>query len=277
MTPCRSYRSYGSCTAKVLEVVQQSSRPIDAAEISQKTGIKVTTCRKCLSRLKKKGKIKKHSYGFYASLLDNVPLDSSMVTAAGSPPTLKDPEPRLHCLRLKVFDVTGKQRRWRLDFGLVKVSFQRYASGTAQVFVDCRKDCSFDYVAFTLLLEIVLREVGQTDWNRVLVSSYELNHDYVGLRLDGVKAITLTTFDGSFRRVYNKRLGLRDEVKTIGSVQVDKVLSLLEGSSIYNATHLLSSAVIELRQSNSTISDVAHQMRRLVDAWLARDARKGGD
>lgn len=272
VTSCRA--NYSSCISKVLQVVQQSSRPIDAWEISKKTGIRETTCRKCLSRLKRKGNIGKHSKGFYTSLSYNVTPGSSMVAAAGGSIALKNPKPRLHCLRLRVFDVAGNPRSWRLDFGLVRVAFQRYDNGKAQIFVHCLKEYSLDYVAFRLLVEIALREVGQADWNKVLATSFEFNHDYAGLMLDGVKAITLTTLDGSFRRIYNKRLGLRDEVKTVGSIQVDRVLSLLEGGNIYNAMQLLSSAVTELRQSNSTISDVAHQMRRLVDAWFARDAAK---
>jgi len=270
-----SCRTYGSCTAKVLEVVQQSLRPIDAAEISQKTGIKVTTCRKCLSRLKRKGNIGKHSKGFYTSLSYNVTPGSSMVAAVGSPPALKNPEPRLHCLRLRVFDVAGNPRRWRLDFGLVKVSFQKYANGTAQVFADCKKEYSLDYLAFRLLIQIVIREVNQADWKKVIATSYEFNHDYVGLRFDGVKAITLTTLDGSFRRVYNKRHKLRDEVKTVGSIQVDRVLSLLEGGSIYNAMQLLSATVAEIRQTNNVMSDAAHQMRRLADAVLGQRTCRG--
>jgi hypothetical protein len=144
-----------------------------------------------------------------------------VVAAAGSPTALKNPEPRLHCLRLRVFDVAGNPRRWRLDFGSVKVSFQKYANRTVQVFADCKKEYSLDYLAFRLLIQIVIREVNQTDWKKVIATSYEFNHDYVGLRLDGVKAITLTTLDGSFRRVYNKRHKLRDEVKTVGSIQVE--------------------------------------------------------
>lgn len=269
VTSCRA--NYGSCSAKVLEVVQQSSRPIDTSEISKKTGIKETTCRKCLSRLKRKGKIGKHSKGFYTSLSYNVTPGGGMVAAAGSPVALTNPESKLHCLRLRVFGVAGSPRRWRLDFGLVKVSFQKYANGTVQVFADCKKEYSLDYIAFRLLIRIVMCEVNQTDWTKVIATSYEFNHDYVGLRLDGVKAVTLTALDGSFRRVYNKGHKLRDEVKTVGSIQVDRVLSLLEGGNIYNAMRLLSSAVTELRQSNSTISDVAHQMRRLVDAVWTRN------
>jgi DNA-binding Lrp family transcriptional regulator len=243
-------------------------------EISQKTGIKVTTCRKCLSRLEKKGKIRKHSYGFYTSLSYDVAVGSSMVGAAGSPLAL-NPEPRLHCLRLRVFDVAGNPRRWRLDFGLVRVSFKRYAHGTAQVFVHCRRGCSLDYIAFRFLVEIVLRQVHQHDWKKVIATSFEFNHDYAALRLDGVKAITLTTFDGSFRRVYSKRHGLRDEVKTVGSVQADRVLSLLKGGDTYNATRFLSDAVAELRQTNNIMSDAAHQMRRVADAVVKQGTGRG--
>jgi hypothetical protein len=231
----------------------------------------VVTCRKCLTRLNKKGKIKKHSYGFYVPLSGNVTLNSSMVSAVGGLP----PEPRLHCLRLKVSDVVGKAGSWRRDVDFVRVTFQRYANGKAQIFVHCRKGYSLDYVAFRLLVDKVLREIGQADCRKVSVTNFEFNHDYLGLKLDGVRAVTLTTLDGSFRRVYSKRLGLRDEVKTVGSVSVNKVFHLLEGGHIYNATQLLLSAVVELRQSNIIISDVAKSTHRLVD-WLLRQNKRWG-
>jgi hypothetical protein len=270
-----SRRSYGWCIAKVLEVVDQSPQPIRAIEINRSTGIKVTTCRKCLSRLAKKGKIKKHSYGYYASLSDNVALNRSMVAAADSPLVLNNAELRLHCLRLRVFDVSGNPRKWFLDLDVVKISLQRYASRTAQVFVDCMKDYSLDYVAFRLLVEIALHEVGQTDWDNVLVTSHEFNHDYLGLRLDGVTATTLKAIDGSFRRVYNKRYGLRDEVKTVGSIGVEDVLRLLEGGTNYSIMQRLSVISEEIREERSAVSEAAQQMRRLVDELLGKQTDGG--
>ena len=212
VTTCRHQygrSQYGYCTAKVRQIVEQSLRPITAAEIGEITGIKVATCRKCLTRLARKGFIRRRFHGSYTSLSYDVTRSSSMVTpTAGKPLVIKEPEPRLHCLRLRVFDVVGNPKKWKRDFGFVKVKFQRYANAKAQVFVDCSRECSLDYIAFRFLLEIALREVGQEDWGKVLASSYEFNHDYEGLRLDGVKAVTLTAFDGSFRRVYAKRHSL---------------------------------------------------------------------
>jgi hypothetical protein len=39
----------------------------------------------------------------------------------------------------------------------------------------------------------------------------------------------MKAFDGSFRWFYNKRFGLRDEVKVVGSSRVENVLLLMQG------------------------------------------------
>lgn len=273
-TSCRS--SYGSCAAKVLQIVGQSHRLTTLKEISDTTGIKNATCRTCLSRLAKKHKITKLCFGYYAPLSYDAALSGSIVAGvAGNPKAVNSPEPRLHCLRLRVLKVAGTPKKWHLEFSFVKVTFQRYANWTAQVFTYCSKGCSLDYVAFRLLLEIVLREVGQTVWDKVLATSYEFNHDYAGLKLDGAKAITLTAFDGSFRRVYAKQGGLRDEVKIVGSAQVDKVLSLLKGDGVYNITQFLSDLIAEIRQDRAIMADAANSMRRLAYATFEKAANSG--
>ena len=67
----------------------------------------------------------------------------------------------------------------------------------------------------------------------------------------------------------------RDEVKVGGSVQVDKVLSLLEGGSSYNSTQLLFEAVAELRKTNDIMSEAARSMYKLVNAVLGRKPGQG--
>lgn len=255
----------------VRQIVDQTPQPITAVEISKGTGFKVGTCRACLSRLARKRLIKKQSYGYYTSLFYDVMRHSRMVPASlGDLTTLKYVEPRLHCLRLRVLDVKGNPEKWQLDLDLIKVKFQTYRNGRAQVFIDCKKEYSLDYPAYKLLVELVLREVGQKEWDKVRAISYEYNLDYPGLKLDGVRAVTLTAFDGSFRRVYNKRHGLRDEVKIVGSVQADKVLSLLKGDATYSATQFLSEAIADMRQTEVIVLEAVQSMKRLADAVVKR-------
>jgi hypothetical protein len=247
--------------------------------VSQRTGLKHSTVKKTLYRLEGKGFVKKFCYGYYQRLGDNATLKGSMVGGeSGVSVTQNVVEPRLHCLRLRVCGVVGVPCRWVRDFGVVGVVFERFENGSVLVFVDGVGDYCFDYVGFRLLVESVLGELGVSDWGKVAVSSFEFNNDFLGARLDGVQAVTLKSFDGSFRRVYNKRFGLRDEVKAVGSRRVEDVLALLQGGvSQYNLLQLLFANLQKMGEyvevakiDRKLFSDAVSSMRRLAEAILKK-------
>ena len=274
VTLCHSYyQSPPSATSKqVLQTIEQSSIPITALEISQITKISSSTVRKTLERLTKKRFIQKISYGLYASWKYDVTLESSMGKGEC------DWGPRLHCLRLRASGLPGGPCVRKRDLGAVRVTAQRFKNGSGVVFVECVGDYSLDYVAFRLLLDAIsvdLEWLGVDDWRKMMVSSFEFNNDWQGIRLDGVKAVTVKAFDGSFRRIYNKRFGLRDEVKVVGARRVEDVLLLMQGGvSTYSTQQFLFQTLQQLKIQNSLSMENAAQNHRLFTEFLRRRGRK---
>ena len=108
-----------------------------------------------------------------------------------------------------------------------------------------------------------------------MVSSFEFNNDWQGIRLDGVKAITVKAFDGSFRRIYNKRFGLRDEVKAVGARRVEDVLSLMQGGvSTYTTQQFLFRTLQQLEIQNKLNAENGVQNRRIFTEFLRRRGHK---
>ena len=231
--------------AQILETIETSSFPITPIETSSFTGIKHSTARKYVKRLEGMGRILRVYYGHYVATNNLFTPVRSMV---------KSDFPKLHCLRLRVIDFVGAGRRDSINFGYLKLVFQYHNNKSVTVFVDCVGSYSLDYIAFRLLVELVMKELGLEDWKNVTVSSFELNNDFEGIRLDGVQAVTLKAFDGSFRRMYQKHFGVRDEVKVVGSVPVENVLTLLKGGvDSYNISQLLFGVAQEIRAEREAV------------------------
>jgi len=254
---------------RILETIENSSSPITPKEISSSTKINPATVRKYVRKLEKMKHITKVFYGHYVST-------KNLFTSGGS--IVKSDCPKIHCLRLRIVDFIGELKTFSHNFGYLKLVFQHYTNGSVTVFVDCVGSYSLDYVAFRLLVELISKELGLEDWEKVTVTSFEFNNDFEGARLDGAKAVTLRAFDGSFRRVYQKSLGIRDEVKVVGSNKVKDVLSLLQGGvDSYNTSQLLFGLVQEIRLEREAVKfqsglvvDAVYSMRKCVEAMEAR-------
>jgi hypothetical protein len=123
---------------------------------------------------------------------------------------------------------------------------------------------------------LFLKELRLADWNRVFVSSFECNTDFEGLHLDGVKAVSLMSFDGSFGRAYARKFGLRDEVRVVGNRRIEDVLALLQGGvSNYSVVQLLFMNLGKIddyfeatKFQNRFVGEAVEQMRRMADAVI---------
>jgi hypothetical protein len=279
---CHSY--YGSLptgkTRQIFDTVNKSPVPITPSEIAQETKINPGTVRKELTRLETKGFIRKECYGHYVSQLADVTLSQSMVgsdsdnRAQGLTASL----PTLHSLWLTVKSVSVGAGRWELDLDVAKLTFLVHKNATAQIYVDAVDDYSWDYAGFRVLVEIFRRELRLESLENIMVTSQEWNNDFIGFRLDGVQALTLTAFDGSFRRLYNKKLGLRDEVRIHSQIELENVLAVMKGGvSASNLYQWLFLTIKELKASNElsekrdrALADALSSMKRLTDALLRK-------
>jgi hypothetical protein len=85
----------------------------------------------------------------------------------------------------------------------------------------------------------------------------------------------MKAFDGSFRRIYNKRFGLRDEVKVVGARRVEDVLLLMQGGvSTYSTLQFLFQTLQQLKIQNKLNVENVAQNRRLFTEFLRRRGQK---
>jgi len=251
----------------ILKQVEDSLYSITPSEISSNTGINANTVRKYLRDLENKGFVHRKFHGHYVSARNLVISDTCMVSDVSGV--------RVHGLRFRVLGVGVGEGSWVRDFGVLRLRFVVHGNGNAEVFVGCGRDVSLNYVAFRLVVGVVCREL-RCDWDQVLVTSCEFNRDFLGVKLDGVKSVTLKAFDGSFRRVYNHGGFLRDEVKTVGSKKIEDVLALMQGGvTQYNIQQLLYMNFQKLSEyveagkfRNQLVFEAVSEMRRFVEAMM---------
>lgn len=231
---------------KILELINSSDLPVTPKEIADKTGINYNSARVYLRKLLRLNLVAQPYRGEYISpkkVLTTGHRTGSIVTDVVLP--------RLHNLRLKFRDALRRNGLVKtVDYGVCGVTIVVGENNVANVMVDCYKGVSLDYTAYRMLISSLKRELSVPNDDSVLVTSFELNIDYAGLKLDGVQAMTLTAFDGSFERLYNKGKNLlRSEVRAVGSTTPEAVYQLLKGGvSTYNLMQGLALVVNEMRQ-----------------------------
>ena len=115
--------------------------------------------------------------------------------------------------------------------GGVKIECQ-YGSkrGKVSAMVACDKGFDFHTVCFAVdLIKRIAWEKAGVNLDAVPCEvCCELNEDYVGVRLDGIKCATVKSFLGDLERIYNKDDLLRSEVK-IGKTDLASVYVMLKG------------------------------------------------
>ncbi len=120
-----------------------------------------------------------------------------------------------------------------------------------------------DYDGFSAIMEIVRRElislIGWWDSSLFSVKNIHFNIDVVGLRLDGLKSLTLTAFDDWFARIYQKtEEKARLEVGR-NDVSVAQVAAILQGGFTG------AQALTYIASLHSQFSEVARNLQFLLE------------
>ena len=247
VSKCRSYNFIGVKLLtlpqqKILKLIDSSELPLTPLEIAQKTEINHNSVKVYLRNLKKRNLVVQPYRGEYTST-------KNLVTSDGCIGGKVTEFPRVHNIRLRVVGVGcgGLVGEW--DYGVAKVSAVIGNNGVANVFIACSGD-GLDYSAFKLVIACVQKELSVPKTAPITVTGYELNIDYAGIYLDGVKALTLRAFDGSFERLYQKHKNiLRSEVRAVGPTTPEAVYMLLKGGvNSYNIMQGLAMMINEVRQ-----------------------------
>ena len=99
----------------------------------------------------------------------------------------------------------------------------------------------------------------------VMVSTVEFNHDFKGLRLDGVSCISVDSLVSQFK-AYQKRLGLRLEHKTKVPISVESVVGMLQSQVSSVDLHVkLDEQLVVLRGLSRAVDNSGLLLRRLLE------------
>ena len=120
-----------------------------------------------------------------------------------------------------------------------------------------------DYNAFSLALEltklVLERELNWFDDSKLLVKNVEFNIDVQNVRLDGLKSLTLKSFDDWFARLYQKR-------ESEARVEVRQTeLPIAQVSAILQGGFTGAQALTYIASLHSKFSEVAELMRFMME------------
>jgi hypothetical protein len=264
-----NYRGLLNATEqKVLETVENSELPITPLEISQKTKINHNSVKVYLRTLKKRNLVVQPYRGEYVSAKKVVTSDRCI---GGKVTDKGEVLPRVHNLRFKFSYVGERGIVKELNYDVAKVTAAIGSNGVANVYVACSRE-GLDFSAYRVLMSAVRRELRVPKDSSVVVTGFELNIDYKGIKLDGVKALTLSAFDGSFERLYQKhRDVLRSEVRPVGPTTPEAIYNLLKGGvGPYNFMQSVAFLTNEIRQyteaqkfTNRLLVDMLNEVRKI--------------
>jgi hypothetical protein len=157
----------------------------------------------------------------------------------------------------------------------------RFSHGVKRRKITVRFSCDdgLDFRGFVFAIELirsyVLRFYGfEPSESELHVVSCEFNQDYQGLRLDGVKCLTVSDLKGVLERIYQKKENLvRSEVK-VKKASVETIYALLKGGvtsyNIVQGLYTLVKKVENLVEGIKYLNQVNLEMRDVLLKILKR-------
>jgi len=250
---------------QVCEALKQLEReddhPYFAKEVSEKAQVPFSTTRKALRRLLRQNHqnqvFQEYPRGPYSTKRRNVPTYG----VAGHIGAYGLCLPRVHDLVLVAGGLRVPRGLPVLDWGVGDVRFEvvfGWKRGRVSAVISCDDGLSCRELRFAVLEfeRRVCEVLGSVPEFDVDATRYEFLKDYLGVEVDGLKAVTLTNFMGLMEKVYQKENCLRHEVKSNVPVSLATLEALMQGG--------MSTAT--LQQFNyvlvKDVSKVLEEMRR---------------
>lgn len=256
-----SYRLSAKKT-KVLEAVLQSEIELTPIQVAERTGVNHRTVKVYLRELIKEGKIVQPYHGSYCSQITHgmmfAPLRTHNVVLTSDVSWLDFSD--------DFVEIVGSVKI-RVQYGLER----RKITGT--ISSDGGMDKNTIVFALNRFYDLVKARTNH-DLETVLVKTFEMNRDYQGVRLDGVKCYTKKGLFDVLERLYQKEENLvRQEYKVSTPMKVDEFMSLIQGGvSSYNMQQGLFMLVQEQKQlvdavksNNWQILKVTEVMQKIVE------------
>ena len=224
-----------------------------------------SSVRSCLSRLVKRGLVVRPHRGFYK-------WTNASDIGYGVGGTL----PRIHNLILTykvpkhVGDAPLKEKKIKIgDVSLRLVYGEKRRRITIWVSCDDGLNAREFRLCLTLIRLYISKLYGFNPTEDELeVKSCELNEDYLGFRLDGVKSLTVSAFDGWLERIYQKHQKVvRSEIKG-KQVSIDALYTLLKGGvtpyNIVQGQFMLVKEVQKLTDAIKFNNEISLEIRELL-------------
>jgi hypothetical protein len=263
------------------QLEREDDHPYFAKEISEKAQVPFSTTRKALRTLLRQNHqnqvFQEYPRGPYSTKRRNVPTYG----VAGHIGAYGLCLPRVQNLRLVVEGLCVGCGLPVLDWSVGDVRFEVVFGGKrgkVSATVSCDDGLSYRELCFVILefKRRVCEVLGSVPDFRVEAESYEFLKDYLGFRLDGLKAVTLTSFMGLMEKIYQKENCLRHEVRSSVPVPVETLQALLLGG-VSAATdrqyhfiiaERLERVVAELREDKAVSLTLVPLIKDLYDRYV---------
>jgi len=280
---------------RILKVLEKSNRPLSPKEIAFLLKMKHQTVRKYLSELYKKGLVKRIAYGLYQQVLTNCREVLEGRQQSPWAPFQEKSHLEIHDLILTyedpiICDLPSLSYEINAGEISIKIRFgKKNGKVTAWIVKGNSESNGMTYNEFCLASKIFLLEIrrvlGLNDKemeelpDRIMLKRVNINNDFDGLEIDGAKSITLRTFDGALKRIYQKGKKVRIEVQpsSKSKITLSQALALLQGGAgAYNALTIVATVakkldkLIELEENNSRQQGL---IIRLIQELLKREMR----
>lgn len=243
---------------KVINTLREYPEGTSPKYITLASGINVNTVKSILKKLGVKGtvKLKKGLRGIYV-LVENSP-HANIFTWNFHNTTLVCPLPNYN----------GERIQEKFDFGLVTYEFE-IGKGTKNASMKIITDYPINISSICSILSFFSMLIQKyADYfpkmEEVSLSCIEFNQDFINLKLEGTKCITLTELLNQFK-IYEKKSGIRAEHKITVPIKAEAILSLLD-NQIPFLSILQDMNVLKSRQE--TIEKTLIKINGLLSALL---------
>jgi len=251
---------------EIYDYIRKQDRPITPREIAENTGLPPKNVRARLSELRTKGKIARAFHGHYTCDRIHGGRDVGEVAFGGVRVQ------NLHVVSQRLVKRIGRHEVLEKEWLGVGVDNTGYLKVVVEFGVSLNR-VNWRLVApegvdlhgvrlARAYVEALLEAKGFSDfgWN---VSNLEQFRDFMGVRLEGLKALTLDNLDSTLEKMYQKSYGLRHEVRTSKLMGMDEMQALIQGGvPTMNIVQGVNLMVQEVRNQG----DVQHKLMDYIAA-----------
>ena len=253
----------------ILQMIEDSDVELFPKQIATQTEINHSTVKNYCRILLDEGKIIQPYKGVYASKI----IYGMMIAPI-----------RVHNVILTVnYPGLNISDDFSENIGSVKVRVQ---FGLQRKKITIRLTCArgMERDAFLLALHRaydIIEDFTDVYPKNVVLRTFELNRDIAGVRIDGVKCFTRSGFEGFVDRIYQKDGSIRSEIKVSGSMEIQQLEALLQGSvptsNVVQGQFMLVQEVRKLTQAviqqQSEIKSLYHLVMGRRNKWF-KDGEK---